>query len=103
MFGAQNAKNLQDFWRFWRQTFFEVLTNFYLWKKLMFKLLWYVTLIIFFKHMYNLFIYNYSHYCTTFNIVMILSPCIEVKTFSPSIIIYTYILIVIQINKVLFY
>ena len=49
--------------------------------------------------MYNLFIYNYSHYCTTFNIVMIVSPCFEVKTFSPSII-YTYILIVVQINKV---
>ena len=54
------------------------------------------------KHMYNLFIDNYSHYCTTFNIVMIVSPCFEVKTFSPSII-YTYILIVVQINKVLFY
>ena len=73
--------------------------------------------------MYNLFIDNYSHYCTTFNIVMIVSPCFEVKTFSPSIIytyilivvpcfevktfspsiIYTYILIVVQINKVLFY
>ena len=52
--------------------------------------------------MYNLFIDNYSHYCTTFNIVMIVSPCFEVKTFSPSII-YTYILIVVQINKVLFY
>ena len=51
--------------------------------------------------MYNIFIYNYSHYCTTFNIVMIVSPCFEVKTFSPSII-YTYILIVVQINKVLF-
>ena len=33
---------------------------------------------------------------------MIVSPCFEVKTFSPSII-YTYILIVVQINKVLFY
>ena len=52
--------------------------------------------------MYNLFIDNYSHYCTTFNIVMIVSPCFEVKTFSPSII-DTYILIVVQINKVLFY
>ena len=58
--------------------------------------------IIFLKHMYNLFIYNYYHYCTTFNIVMIVSPCFEVKTFSPSII-YTYFLIVVQINKVLFY
>ena len=29
---------------------------------------------------------------------MIVSPCFEVKTFSPSII-YTYILIVVQINS----
>ena len=39
--------------------------------------------------------------CIAIKIEMILSPCIEVKTFSPSII-YTYILIVVQINKVFF-